>query len=119
MTPETLKPNATVKETGTKTSRNDAKSQVLEVNGLCVNCNLAENCMYLKSNASAVHYCEEFADAGPKAETKLRKVAPQLEPRGELKQVTGLKGLCVNCDLRTTCTHGITEGGVWHCENYL
>ena len=114
-----MKPKTTkAEEKGTKTRGADAKSQVLEVSGLCVSCNLAENCMYRTGSKTAVHYCEEFTESGPKSQTMLRKVAPQLPPKEELRQVAGLKGLCVNCDFRNTCTHGITEGGVWHCENY-
>jgi len=29
-----------------------------------------------------------------------------------------MKGLCINCDNRTSCKFSIVEGGVWHCEEY-
>jgi hypothetical protein len=29
------------------------------------------------------------------------------------------KGLCVNCANRYTCLLPRSEGGVWHCEEYL
>lgn len=29
------------------------------------------------------------------------------------------KGLCANCASRATCLLPKTEGGVWHCEEYL
>lgn len=28
------------------------------------------------------------------------------------------KGLCMNCDHRSTCTYPVPEGGVWHCGEY-
>ncbi len=28
------------------------------------------------------------------------------------------KGLCINCDLRFTCTLPKPETGVWYCEEY-
>lgn len=28
------------------------------------------------------------------------------------------QGLCVNCDVRETCTFSKPEGGVWYCEEY-
>jgi hypothetical protein len=28
------------------------------------------------------------------------------------------RGLCVNCDVRETCTFSKPEGGVWFCEEY-
>ena len=29
-----------------------------------------------------------------------------------------MKGLCINCENRTSCKFSIVEGGVWHCEEY-
>ena len=29
------------------------------------------------------------------------------------------KGLCVNCAKRCTCLFPRTEGGVWHCKEYV
>jgi hypothetical protein len=28
------------------------------------------------------------------------------------------RGLCINCDVRGTCTFPKPEGGVWFCEEY-
>jgi hypothetical protein len=28
------------------------------------------------------------------------------------------RGLCLNCDVRNTCTFPKPEGGVWFCEEY-
>jgi hypothetical protein len=28
------------------------------------------------------------------------------------------RGLCMNCDVRDTCTFTKPEGGVWFCEEY-
>jgi hypothetical protein len=118
MTPDSLKSKVTKEEKVTKTKSADAKSQVLEVSGLCVSCNLAEGCTYQSGSKTPVHYCEEFTETGPKVQTMFRKIPSQLAPKEEYKHIAGLKGLCVNCDFRETCQHGISEGGVWHCENY-
>lgn len=29
------------------------------------------------------------------------------------------RGLCTNCELRPECAFPVTEGGVWHCEEYV
>jgi hypothetical protein len=39
-------------------------------------------------------------------------------PRRE-KDGMELKGLCVNCANRYTCLFPKSEGGVWHCEEYV
>lgn len=30
-----------------------------------------------------------------------------------------LKGLCLNCANRETCKFQRSEGGVWHCQEYV
>jgi len=118
MTPDAVKPKS-VKSTSKKSQgKTPERSHILEVSGLCVNCNAAENCMHLKNCTKPVQFCEEFCEVGPRTQTMFRKVAPQLTPREERKGPIGLKGLCVNCDFRETCTHAQAESGVWHCENY-
>jgi hypothetical protein len=29
-----------------------------------------------------------------------------------------MKGLCLNCENRETCQYPISDGGVWHCDEY-
>ena len=119
MTPDTLNPKTTIKKVEKTEKTSKGKDAVLEVSGLCVTCTSAETCMYRKNATSAIHYCEEFDDSRNVTVTKLRHTPPTLTPREEYKAPTGMKGLCVNCEHVNTCEHAKTQGGVWHCENYL
>jgi hypothetical protein len=119
MTPDALKPKtAASKEEKAKTRKTPERAHVLEVSGLCVNCHDAESCMYRKTSSKPIQFCEEFRETGPGSQTMFRQVTHQPAPRQEPKVPDGLKGLCVNCDYRDTCTHAKAEGGVWHCEEY-
>ena len=121
MSPDTLNPKSAI-SIGEKTRKGarspEEDSHVLEVSGLCVSCITAETCMYRKGSKEPVAYCEEFSTHGNQVSTKLRHVTPQLTPSEKILDPAGLKGLCVNCDHRATCTHAKTEGGIWHCEDY-
>jgi hypothetical protein len=96
----------------------EKKSHVLEVSGLCISCDLAENCMHRTANKSAVQFCEEFTEALNAPIHQLRQAPMHLTPKEEIQIPSGLKGLCVNCDLRGTCLHASAEAGVWQCEEY-
>jgi hypothetical protein len=39
--------------------------------------------------------------------------------RGEEVYVEGYKDLCASCAKRDSCTVSKSEGGVWHCEEYV
>jgi hypothetical protein len=45
-------------------------------------------------------------------------VAPAVFPRDEApdRGTTELKGLCVQCARRDSCTYPKPAGGVWHCD---
>jgi len=86
----------------------------LQLKGLCVGCDSAEGCMYRETSRETVHYCEEFFSSGSVSEPAPSVMAAQ-EPTGP----KGLKGLCVNCENNSSCLHAKTEGGVWHCEEYM
>jgi hypothetical protein len=94
-------------------------AELLEVSGLCVNCVTAETCTYRSDGKAPVHFCEEFNDTDFALVTKLRHVPTQPTPKDEYVGPSGLKGLCVNCDNRSDCSHALSESGIWHCENYL
>lgn len=95
-----------------------------ELNGLCVNCQHSDSCIYLKNTNRPVLQCEEFeiAEALP-ARTTVNNILTTSTPRSktglEDKISTNFKGLCKNCDNRLTCTLPRPESGVWHCEEYL
>lgn len=40
-------------------------------------------------------------------------------PRRRAEQGEELKGLCVNCANRSVCLLPKSEGGVWHCQEYV
>lgn len=91
-------------------SREEIKAQ-----GLCATCIHAGDCIFLQSAEEPILYCEEF-DSGltPVSAHKPAEKAEAVQP----KEDHGLKGLCVNCDNRHTCTFPKPESGVWHCEEY-
>jgi len=87
----------------------------IQAQGLCVTCIHADDCIFLQSAQEPILYCEEF-DSGltPVSPHKPAKKAQAVET----KEDHGLKGLCVNCENRQTCTFQKPESGVWHCEEY-
>jgi hypothetical protein len=78
--------------------------------GLCPNCERIETCSY-PSVRSATWFCEEHSVA--KAPEELQVVDPQMDEVPEAKL-----GLCVNCEVRGTCTLPRPIGGVWFCNEY-
>ena len=88
--------------------------------GICVTCRHGESCMYATDPKRPVLQCEEFechessAPAGAATREKRRR-----NPSEDAAASAGLKGLCVNCDIRDHCDYPRPEGGVWHCEEYV
>ena len=84
--------------------------------GLCSTCIHADHCALRSNPYRAVYECEEFS-IGPAAKepSRLRIVDP---PGDRVEPVDGLRGLCVNCEHRDSCTLPRPAGGVWHCEEY-
>ncbi|MEP0848480.1 MAG: hypothetical protein HRF50_16865 [Phycisphaerae bacterium] len=84
--------------------------------GLCGTCSRAAECNLRAKLEPPVIYCEEFDDAVE----QVREPEPQVEnlPAAAALRVSPLKGLCVNCVHRDTCTLPKSEMGVWHCEEY-
>jgi hypothetical protein len=84
--------------------------------GLCVTCANADTCVYRKARGKDAQYCEMFdssnGGSGARAVTFVAPVEPQV------REQTALRGLCVNCEHRDSCTLPRAEGGVWHCEEY-
>ena len=84
--------------------------------GLCSTCNNRPDCVYRLSRGVDAQYCEMFdcSNGASRAQTE----ASDAGMKPQAKEQTSLKGLCVNCDNRDTCTLPKAEGGVWHCEEY-
>lgn len=87
--------------------------------GLCSTCIHASRCTLRSDRSRPVYDCEEFS-TGPSAERpgRLRIVREPDGPPNDGAEIEGLRGLCVNCDNRATCTLPRPAGGVWHCEEY-
>ncbi|HNQ22023.1 MAG TPA: hypothetical protein PKK06_02910 [Phycisphaerae bacterium] len=91
-----------------------------QVGGLCFTCNNRPNCFYRAQRGPAL-FCELFDDyeAPPLDPDGRRPVtAPVLAAAAVVGDVSGLAGLCLNCEHRHTCVHPKPAGGVWHCEDY-
>ena len=78
--------------------------------GLCTNCEKLQTCSY-PSAINETWYCEEYSVQGaPKLIT--------LQPQKEEQLPETIAGLCMNCELRTTCQLPKPAGGVWFCNEY-
>lgn len=106
-----------------KVPMSDLYSQQRLDQGLCSCCKGASTCTYPKTSGRPILECDEFDGilAPPLGLVHPRNVAPmdpahQANPRGsDFKEY---RGLCSNCEQRSTCTYPKLEGGVWHCEEY-
>ena len=81
---------------------------------LCSTCSHAETCGTRSTPQRPIFFCELFEVFAPPpvvAPAAAREPAPRHDA-GEYK------GLCVNCEHRSTCTLPRPEGGIWHCEEY-
>jgi hypothetical protein len=56
------------------------------------------------------------ADSGKTGESKPSSAASKAPAAVDQPRIH--QGLCVNCDVRETCTFSRPEGGVWYCEEY-
>ena len=80
-------------------------------NGLCLNCRNNVNCVLMTSKTPILE-CEEYAFE-PGSNLRVHHTESVQEV------ATGnFMGLCMNCDLRDSCTLPRSESGVWHCEEY-
>jgi hypothetical protein len=80
--------------------------------GLCTNCENLENCTY-PSTTSDTWFCEEHLVAQP---PKQPLQSDNLYHVDEAPDAHA--GLCVNCEVRATCTLSKPAGGVWFCNEY-
>lgn len=55
---------------------------------------------------------ETDSRSGSKPDSDSRELLAVLDPPSIHR------GLCINCDVRDTCTFPKPEGGVWFCEEY-
>jgi hypothetical protein len=57
--------------------------------------------------------------SGSRKEGKERSPGALSSPLSREKDIKDWKGLCVNCAKRDTCLLPGSEGGVWHCADYV
>jgi hypothetical protein len=96
-------------------TRTKAKVDRQEYLGLCSTCIHTETCTFRRDVSQAVLECDEF-DTGKTAEAVVIE-APATAV--ELESAIEFKGLCVNCDIRQSCTFSKPPEGIWHCEEYV
>lgn len=104
-------------------ARSAVQSPVASVSfkGLCEVCAHGSECTYLRNPDVPVLQCGEFEGYGPRPETTQKKFAEQSDrqmAQPSEAEPANLKGLCINCDRRHTCTYPKPETGVWRCEEY-
>lgn len=89
--------------------------------GLCATCARAATCTDPKASGRPVIFCEEFNGSRQNSvaeKPNLSAVAENVDVKPKAGKSTELKGLCINCEIRDTCTFPKAEGGIWHCEEY-
>lgn len=81
---------------------------------LCSTCSHAETCGNRSTPQRPIFFCELFEVFAPPP-TATAAAAREPAARQDAGQY---KGLCVNCENRSTCTLPRPEGGIWHCQEY-
>ena len=89
-------------------------SAAREYRDLCSTCSHAESCGNRSTTERPIFFCELFEVFAPPPPVA---PAPAREPAAR-RDAGEYKGLCVNCENRSTCALPKPEGGVWHCEEY-
>lgn len=84
--------------------------------GLCSTCKHVNGCMYRETFKGKILQCEEF-------DVELfNDMSNQVVNKKESKataESNSTIGLCVNCDVRKTCTLQLSEKEVWFCREYV
>ncbi|RKX30529.1 MAG: hypothetical protein DRP46_05225 [Candidatus Zixiibacteriota bacterium] len=90
--------------------------------GLCSTCNNAATCVYRAKRGFDAVYCESFNDFSAPMHADEKRgdtvMGDSPEKTEKVSDLRPLKGLCVNCANRDSCTLPRPESGVWHCEEY-
>ncbi len=83
---------------------------------LCSTCFYSPMCVRLGTAGRPVFECEEFSQQG----NGFRWAAEDLPLEAPGRQTSNEKseGLCSDCANRKRCALRVSEGGVWHCEEY-
>ena len=83
--------------------------------GICVNCDSKDDCAYRQDPDKPILFCEQYeVSTIPPQKISLIKQEKQTETESN-----NFRGLCMNCESRSSCMFPKPEGGVWHCEEYV
>jgi hypothetical protein len=84
--------------------------------GLCTTCDNMSSCVFYTANGKPVQQCEEYSISSTSkvTDSRLASAAEEAAPK-EYE----FKGLCMNCEKRKVCRFAKSEGGIWHCEEYV
>ena len=83
--------------------------------GICVNCDHKNDCAYRQNPDKPILFCEQFEIyTEPSKTMSIKRQKQETET-----DVNKFKGLCQNCENRSSCMYPKPESGVWHCEEYI
>jgi len=124
MSPVMVRPEKRIRKSSTKTTKRiEINNQVQAfapppvLLGICSTCNYAETCSFRRDTPRPVLECDEFDD---RVEVPRNLPRTDLESRGSSESTSEqYKGLCINCEVRVTCTLRTPGVSIWHCEEYL
>ncbi len=87
--------------------------------GICQSCLFFPECSLRRDKETPVCFCELF-ECTSDVESSAREIDLDHCPGDSNPEFCdrSLKGLCMNCENRTTCRYPRQEGGVWHCSDY-
>ena len=98
--------------------KENIESAEIEYCGLCFTCRYALSCYNRIKSNDPILFCEEF-DLYPNPDLQVNPVSlPKNCANDDKQNARTYTGLCINCDHREFCKFQISEGGVWHCEEY-
>jgi hypothetical protein len=97
-----------------------------QTTAICQTCIHVSECAHYQQCqrlGQSIQHCENFDDKpvlSMVGETAIPREgrAPESPEPGVVFVSGRMKGLCINCDRRTSCGYPIRDGGVWHCEDY-
>ena len=93
---------------------------------ICQTCIHVSDCAHFQhcqNQGKAIFHCENF-DNQPVLQVVENEILYKEEYRPQpskpsIAYIQGrMKGLCMNCEKRVSCKYLISDGGVWHCEEY-
>ncbi|MCX6826174.1 MAG: hypothetical protein NTV06_02735 [candidate division Zixibacteria bacterium] len=91
---------------------------------LCSTCDNTTVCVYREAQSGAVLQCEEYSQIASSVDSLSQDQALRFSQRREPVNIEtidrlALKGLCINCEEKGSCTFSRPDEDIWHCEEYL